>query len=318
MKTKFSLLALPIYLGIFLALAISACDNGGDNKEGDSSSSKKGGTSSSTPANVDNASIEWDGFEGEKIKDKFQIYGKIYTIGKDAYIVKVKFSPSGVVTYKDSEVKEPISVKTKEFKLGGDTWVDLTNAAIPCGNNQSVTIEACLTDDCKEPSRKSVTFDKDQSYCNSSSSETVQSSSSSKAVWKFGSPDTKDVGANKNIELGSGSFKLVGEDDFCSQPDIQVTGGRVQEISALCEDGCDDVEVGKAYSSETNYLGNKPPADSKVEGVFIGYDNGIHSSYYLVVIGSDKYLLAFDYGPSKDVSKWPKKCTIWKATESPY
>jgi len=318
MKTKFSLLAMPIFLGIVLTLAISACDNGGDNKDGDSSSSKKGGgASSSSQPDVDNASIEWDDFDGELIKGKFQIYGKIYTLGKDAYIVKVKFSPSGYVTYKDNIIKDPISsLKTKEFKLGGDTWVDMENTAISCGK-QSVTVEACLTDDCKEPSRKSLSFDKDQSYCNSSSSETVQSSSSSKAVWKFGPSETKEVRVNRDVELGSGSFKLIGDDVMEAQPTIQITGGRVQPVIALCDDECDDVEVGKAYPaySDSEHLGTKPPTQSSFEPVFIG---SIRSEFYLVVIGSDKFLLAFEAGPSGDVSKWPKKCIVWKATESPY
>jgi len=316
MKTKLSFLALPFCLGLVLAFMLSACDSGGGGNKDEKSSSSAGGGSNPTPSSEkDNASINWDPDPPEISisNDKLRIRGKIIAIGKEANIVKVKFSPSGWVEYDGS-----LTEATQTFILTGNTVVDLTNSAIPCGSKQNITIEACLTDDCKASSLRNVPFEKE---CAISSSETTApSSSSAKAVWKFGAPDTKEVRANKDVELGSGKFKLVGDDDMESQPAIQVTGGRVQSVIALCDDECDDVEVGKAYEAYSgrdseDHLGTEAPKGSSFEPVYIG---SIRSEFYLLVIGSDKYLLAFEAGPSGDVSKWPKKCIIWKATESPY
>jgi len=305
MKTKLSLLALPFCLGLVLTFAIAACSGGGDEPSGGNSSNSNGGggTSYSRPPDVDNDKV--------KFSDNFDVYvegnfvlmnGSVDGSAKD-HIVKLEFltnnAAQGWVTYNGSPVDGPvpgIDITTVSLRRA---QIDLTNDAIPCGTH-SLTIKACTQTDCAQ---KSKDFEKPKSLCPDLNSSASEPSSSSEAVWVFGSPHEGDFEYNKSLSIGSGSIKAVGEDEMDTQPDLVVTGGTIKLALGIDEDA--------GITENTSYPAKSiTPADV----------DGLQEEYYLIYLNDgDIYLIQFLRKGEGGMAwtKWPKKYIYWRAKEHP-
>jgi len=307
MKTKLSFLVLPLCLGMVVALVLAAC--GGES----SPSGPQSGASSSggyTPMSSDVTSSQVtisDNFGVELDYEIVRITGTIQAAKVDP-LVKVEFrvNGSGWVSYKGNPVTGaitfPVSDSVTLVRLS-DAEIDLNNPSIPCSTLLTIQVVAYPASGEDNRGSKSGTFEKPAYMCAISSSGT-EASSSSEAVWKFEAPHFEDVILNSAVNIGSGSFKLTGDDD--AQPDIEVTGGAIRRAESI--GGDDDVIPGKAYSVKN--LGSVVPSDTK--------EVLQNQEYYLIYLNNgDKYLLQFTKREGASWSSWPKKCTYWKATESP-
>jgi len=314
MKTKLSFLALPFCLGLVLTFVIAACSSGGG------SGPEPGKSSGSTGGPSLNLSSEQS---GEKIdfSDDFEVYvsnelvlmkGTIDATSKEP-IVRLEFitqngsSQPGWVKYKDDPVTGPLTVSTPFVKLN-DVEIDLNNESISCGSH-SITIKACTDPNCPagKVASRNGSFVKPEQMCVSSSSAGAPSSSS-EAVWVFGAPQSGDANYNSSITVGSGSVKLIGADEHDTQPDVEVSGGKIRRVDAV-ED--DDIVPGKPYSSKKGAFGSDPATSSNLQ------DEGLQQDdYYLIYLsGGDVYLIQFS---KKTIwPEYPKTYTIWRATEHP-
>jgi len=304
MKTKLSFLALPLCLGMVLTFVLAACDGGKDSPGDELSSGSGGGSVITNPSSeVKSDSIVFDdkSFGTDLSGDKMYITGKIYgTV--DLPIVKLEFKPNNLISYDDD-----IDLPATNVTLTGRVYIDLTSSSLSgCGTKQYIEIKACTDQNCKGYATKNVEYVRPDRYCAASSSSVTAASSSSKTVWKFGQITTVDVPYNTKVDIGSGSFKLSGDD---GQPDIEVTGGKIRLATALC--GSDDVEPGKEYSSEKSCLGSEVPTTNSLGG-----DLGVQmGEFYLIYYSDSKYLVQFEKKTSW--IDWPKKCNFWMATVSP-
>jgi hypothetical protein len=298
MKTKLYL-ALPC-LGLVLALVLAACggDSGTNNMGGPSSDS---GAPYAPSSEVKSDSVVIDGFGTELEGDRVSIVGKIFGTPANPIVI-VEFSPAN---WFSSE----ISLPTPTVTLGGRVYIDLDNPSITTCGKLPISVKACIDMACKTYSTKNSEFDRPQSYCNSSSSG-ADISSSSEAVWRFGeATPIADIPLNASISIGSGSFRLSGDD---GQPSITVTGGTVR-ATGLSMIGDDTPVPGTPYSSRENVLGSSVPTSS----VFGNDNEGVQNKDYLLIyFGSTIYLLRLE---AKSGSPWPtaKQGTYWLATEHP-
>ncbi|MDR2583625.1 MAG: hypothetical protein LBC75_09115 [Fibromonadaceae bacterium] len=315
MKTKFSFLALPLCLGFVLTLVLSACSTGNEPSGGGNSSSS--GAVYTPSSNVYNPGVvEIRGFELDQTtsSDKVYVSGKVEAT-KAEPIVRIEFKTggSGWVIFNDAPVTGPINLPGVTSVQLSDAKIDLTNPSIPCGTH-SLTVEACIDAKCSSDkmARDTKQFTKPETLCAISSSGEV--SSSSEAVWVFAPGQDENVPLNGTVQVGSGSFKLSGDD---GQPDMEVYGGKVRPVIAL---GADDVEPGKSYSSKESLLGSTPATEIKLSNIRCGGDPCVvqNGDYYLIYLdGGDKYLVQFKKAAGSSWPSWPKACTFWRATVSP-
>jgi len=311
MKTKLSFLALPSCLGMVLALALAACGGDSGNNHHD------GGTSSSTDVNLSSPvvseEVTFNNFSVGVESGMVRITGNISAAKADP-IVKVEFSIEGGssswFSYKGSPVTGPITYPVSDsvafFRLT-DVDIDLSNTSIPCGVSKPIAVRACSASG--KCSSEPGSFTKPNDMCPELLSSATQVSSSSEAVWKFGPPSPAiDVSSGVSIAIGTGYFKLSGDD---GQPDIEVENGKIRMVTTI---GADEIVPGTAYSSKENFLGSLPPTKSKLDG-----DDGLQNKeYYLIYLNDgSKYLLYFTAKGSAPWPSWPKSCTYWLATESP-
>ncbi|MCL1955686.1 MAG: hypothetical protein FWF63_00055 [Fibromonadales bacterium] len=317
MKTKLSFLALSLCLGIVLTFVLAACSTN-DPVQGSGSSSSAGATH--TPSsNVDNPGVvEIRNFELDATtsSDKIYISGKVEAT-KANPIVRIEFitTGSGWVSFDDKPVTGPITLPGVSSVQLSDARIDLMNPSIPCATHY-LTVKACIDEKCSAGkfTQESKQFTKPEMLCALSSSG-GEVSSSSEAVWVFAppSPDA-EVPLNGSVQVGSGSFKLSGDE---GQPDMEVFGGKVRPVVAL---GTDDVEPGKSYSSKESLLGSTPATAIKLSNIRCGGDPCVvqNGDYYLIYLdGGDKYLVQFKKAPGHTWPDWPKACTLWRATVSP-
>lgn len=307
MKTKLSYLALPLCWGVVLALVLAACsedknDSGGGG--GTSSPSSEPYRLSSEVAGNDSVSI--DGFGVDPESSRINITGTVYGTGVNP-IVKVEFSPASYFSY-ESELVLP----SPTVKLTGKVYIDLANPSLTQCGQFDITVKGCLDMACspgKYATRNSK-FERPASFCNSSSSEAMVSSSS-EVMWVFGSATPiPDVPMGQSVSIGTGSFRLDGDE---GQPNITVAGGTVR-ATGLGSMGEDDTPVaGKAYSSKENFLGSSVPTSSTYGNADEGVQN---KDYLLIYFGSTVYLLRLE---AKSGQPWPvaKQGTYWPATEHP-
>jgi len=307
MKTKLSFLALPLYVGLIFTFVLAACGGGSGGGESEvSSSSIVGGYTSSGSTNE--AIISVDEFYTEPgASGKINVLGVI-SATKAVPVVKVEFTTSWITA-----VDYGLPIKTVDLT---GTYIDLTNPAIPCGEHE-IGVKGCTDATCKVSAESAVAtanakFEKPQSYCNSSSSEAIPSSSS-EASWVFGAGTPGTAAVNVSQSIGPGSFKLTGDGVMDTQPGLEITGGTVRDLGLISMCGDDDVPVvGKPYPS-ASCLGNTVPTKPSLDPDF-----GVqHKGYYLIYFGSSApytiYLVRFEVLPPT----WPKNYTYWPVTEHP-
>jgi len=295
-------------LGLVLALAFVACSGGGGGGGDDpeKSSSSNGGGGYVPPEESPFIGLDVDISESGS---KVYILGSVEGTDNNP-IESVDFIPANWVNYTGSTTGVTVL-------LGGKTTIDLTNSAIPCKDDNKIQVKACVKVDgkvCKDCCATSEkTFKKPQSYCNSSSSTTVVSSSSV-AMWKFGNWALMDMpdGSAKTISGFGASILLESRlENGAYMPYIVVSNGELR-VTGLPEIGLfatDDgyPEVGKGY--ELKYL-EKNPENNILTG---------KGASYIVSSGSKKYLIRIEAknGDEGDFDLWPKQIRYWEVTESP-
>jgi len=300
MKTKLSLLALPLCLGLALTLALVACGSDGPTNSTPSSSS---GLPPPLSSEVSNPEVKIsDDFAVSVTYEIGDIIGKIDGSGNNP-ITKIEFTPSGWVQTRN------ITLPSPSINLTGKADIDLTNSSIQCGKPQTIQVQACAEKIC---SSKNATFEKPAYLCEPSSSSGA--SSSSEAGWRFGPPTNANIDKlNDDVNIGSaGSFILRSEDNNPKDgtPDMVVTGGKVRSVVSqnLISEKNGQIPT-TTYSAAD--LGKNVPASN------VSDEPATDESYFLVYFDNgDKYLVYFERGGSR-WSEWPKKCTYWKAIESP-
>jgi len=322
MKTKLSFLVLPLRskglvlalcLGVVLTtLALVAC---GDNSSPTGSGSGGSSSSYTAPPDRESQGVKIDGFDVTNYGKKVVISG-IVKASDPNLITKVTYSGVDISWIKRSDGQTgSISVNhAKTFDLSAD--IDLKNEAIKCDVKYTITVEARTSQD--SVTVKSDTFEKDPALCASqNSSGSGEVSSSSVAVWKFGSPSTGEILANTPVAIGSGSatFELVGENEIVKQPDLRISGGTVRFPEKF---GADFISPDSSYTTEK--LGSEPAVHSSLSD--IDPEMGVSGpDYYLVYLGekgSDGiYLLQFTKRENATFSSWPLKYTYWPAVEHP-
>ncbi len=310
MKAKLSFLALPLCLGLVITFVLAACssETTTDNSQGgNSSESSNNYLSSDVKAD---GTVDIYGFAVETSGSKVYISGNVEgSIEEPIVRVEVLGLQPSWISY-NSEGSNPKTYSPGVKTVSIDIELDLTQSSIECGKDYAVTLKACIDANCSAGkfATKSGTFKKDPAYfCATSSAGGTPLSSSSEISWVFGGPQFADVPVNTSIPLGSGSFKLTGDDQLEAQPVITVSGGTIRRAESL--GGDDDVVPGKAYSSRENVLGSKVPSGSTE-------DVQNQELYIVYLSGGNKYLLQFTKG-AESFASWPKKCTYWLATESP-
>jgi len=312
MKAKHSFLAPAFCLGLVITLVIAACssDNPSNPALPPDPNGPDGNTNYSSEAN------------GEVIG----ICETCFTISVDELSSKVTIRASATATQEEPVVVEELSINggdrswIKNITYNGqpnltpsktvvlEAEIDLKEPAIECGKKYDIQFKACQDEACSQPKRatKNSEFTKPSTIyaCQAAnSSGGPGASSSSEAVWVFAAPQTADVILGLDIPIGSGSFKLTGDND--TQPDLVVSGGTIRRATGI---GDDDVEPGKSYSSKYEVFGSEVPSGST--------EVAQEYQYYIIYFSDSKYLLLFSRIGDKWYN-WPKKCTYWKATESP-
>jgi len=308
MKTKFSFLAMALYLGLALAFVLSACGGGDDTPPPSTSSPSSAPYNPSSEVNND-STVKISNFGLTELGGKYYIAGLIQ--GSQAKpIVRLEFTTegSGWVSFggtPTNAINLPVPSRVVDLSNDGPTIIDLSNTAIDCNKQYSVTVKACIDATCSAGnfSTKNGTFTKtDPTYCASSSSGGGVSSSSELA-WVFGGLTTASVPQNTDVPIGASFVKLSGDD---TQPLLTVTGGAVRDLVG-CKTilaGADDPVVGKAYSAIE--LGNTSPTGST-------YNDLNENCYYLIYIGGDtRYLIRFKRSGDKWYN-WPKQVQYWQA-----
>lgn len=308
MKTKFSFLAQPLCLGLALAFILIACTSG-KTDEPDPSSTSGGGVSNVPPplsSAVEIPEVKFDGF-GVDATSQYEKVSLMGTANGSAAVPIVKVEFLGI---QSSWISFSPTLPSPIVKLA-NAVIDLSNSAIPCGTH-NIQVKACLDQGCsagKFGTSEVKTFEKPAYMCAVSSSS-ITLSSSSKTPWKFGQPTVAEVSLGESVSIGTGSFKLSGDD---TQPDIQVVGGKIRET--VVPDSDDGIVPGNAYSSEESPrgLGSTPPTSSDLGD--LGVQKG---DFYLIYLNSgDKYLVRFTPAGGVSWANWPKTCTYWLATQSP-
>jgi len=312
MKTKLSFLALPLCLGMVLALVLAACSDGGKSPNGPQPSlSSSGGVVYQPSSEVKNEQVVFSENFGVSVEFETVVLTGTISSPQTAPIVRLEFTTSqaGWVSYKGTLVNGPISVNTPLVKLN-DAEIDLKNPNIPCGVPQNLSVKACLDANCSpnKYSTRNGSFEKPAHLCAALSSSAGAPSSSSSAVWKFGQSTVVDALSGTPITIGTGSILLYG--DNSTQPDMKVTNGKIRRAGAI-ED--DDVIPGKAYSSDESVgLGTSIPTLDKLDG-----DDGLQNGEYYMVYLNDNSRYLVQFTPKTTWGAWPKTCTYWLATESP-
>jgi len=305
MKTKLSFLVLPLCLGLLLTFVLAACSDGNPApNDGTSSGSQNPNLSSSNvylPGEVD--FLEFTVVDGGS---KVYIDGTVEGTTEEP-IVKVEFITTNSGWISNNSLGENPKTFSPGYKaVTFSAEIDLNEPSIKCSDNpHTIKVMACNTKNkCATDSR---TFNKPDYLCALSSSGGAVSSSS-EAVWVFGSPQFADVPFNSPVTIGSGSVKMTGNE---GQPDIEVSNGKIRMPTSL---GVDDdvVSPGKSYSSKENALGSSVPTKSKLEG-----EDGLQNktNYLIYLNDGSKYIIYFE--AKTTWPEWPKKCTYWPATESP-
>jgi len=308
MKAKLSFLSLPLCLGfLVLTFALAACSGSSNNSSGGESSDSQGGVNYSS-AQASEGTIEIVRFEVQTSGEKVYITSTIEAT-KEEPIVKLEIQgiPANWISYSNLG---DFQSGAKTFTL--DAEIDLNEPSIKCSDNpHSVTVKACIDQGCGPQKFRfeTGTFNKPDYLCNALSSGSGISSSS-EAVWVFEAPQFSDISFDSPVTIGSGSIKATGNE---GQPDLEVSNGKIRFPTSLGTDD-DNVVAGKAYSSKVNALGSAVPSTSKL---YADDGEGMQNKgYYLVYLNDgSKYIVRFD--AKTNWPDWPKRCTYWRASESP-
>jgi len=312
MKTKLSLLVLPLSLCLGLALTVASC---GDNSPTGSKGNGGSGSSSSYSAPPDKPSegVKINGFDITSYTLYASITGTVQAVTPNL-ITKVTYSGVDASWISRADGKTgAISVdNAKVFDLTAE--IDFRNKAIGCDREYTVTIEARTSRD--SVTRESKTFKKPEALCaQQNSSGSGEPSSSSLASWKFGSPSTGEITAGTPVAIGSGSatFELLGDGEIVDQPDLKISGGNVRIPIALCGD--DNPTVGE-HSPDRQCLGSEKATQHSLSD--IGQERVSGPDYYLVYLDDGSiYLLQFTKRDGASWSNWPLKYIFWPATDYP-
>jgi hypothetical protein len=311
MKTKQFFLALPFCLGVVLTFMLAACPGGSDSpSDGESSSSANVPVSSAVIDTTGNIVITVE--PNVDLADaEVRLRGQVDA--GNLHIVSLRFIPDGWVKYNgaimSSEQTWAENDGPTNITLTSRTVIDLKQGNIPCGGI-SVSVEACtiLENGQRVSPQTPVFFTKPQSYCNSSSS--VEQSSSSEAVWKFGTLNSFEVLQSGTSKTGTGTIGSI--DITLDENDglkINLTNGKIQWLG-----GINDFEpttadtypvVGKAY----------PDSKFKDKESFATVLDIVNKDYYFVYSNdnSNKYLMRCEASSYT----WPKTVKYWPVTESP-
>jgi len=316
MKTKLSFLAFALCLGVALTFALSACDSGSGSKhEETSSSSKGGGDNFSSARESEQIRQSGFGFTVNTNSDKVELSGT-FSGSPDDPIKSLEFSPSGWVKYDGQVRNSVITMSVPSVNLSNkDTEVDLLNSSIDCGARQ-VKVTACAAKNGNEEncSEYIYRFEKPASYCVSSSSANILSSSS-QAMWKFGSKsgpvEVTETSQNSQKEIPGFSAKFTLKEievNTVDEMNMSISGGNIRWLNMnwVITFSGGYPEAGKPYPN--NILGiTESQSSMKVE---------LEEYYIISASGSDKYLVRVET-ESGNPGAWPKKVFYWKVDEGP-
>jgi len=335
MKTKLSFLALPsLCLGIVLTFVLAACSSdsssGSGNEPGTSSNS---GGGEKPPSSAVQGKLVISNLGVERRNSNSPIFDVIGIVegSTSAKVLKVEFhldkaSSNWIYDSDKQPVNSAINIDAPgalSFPLS-NYYIDLSSKDFGsyCGPLK-FWVKACADDKCAvDPTTSNtVEFQRDQSFCNpSSSSQTVQSSSSEAKRWKFGTATEVEIsGLDEWITISgtSLSFALLESD---GQPDLEVKGGAgLRKANTLC--GADDIEPGTYYDvkdskSGLECLGDAVGTKNKISLASPDDPSVSEGDYIFIYSGNNIYLLHFQKGADR-WRMWPKKCTYWKALENP-
>jgi hypothetical protein len=309
MKTKLSFLALPLCLGLVLAFALAAC--GGDSGNSPGASSSSGGAVFSPSSEVVSDNVYFDDTFGTYDGTTYgtvDIVGRIHGSVKSP-VVRLEFSPPGVVYYEGTLATGPITVSAPSIVLTGHAYIDLESPSLQTCGTVDFGVKACINESCSGEgavATKNGQFQRPQTFCNSSSSGEV--SSSSEVVWKFSAPNPVNFAQNANIQIGSAGYvKLSGDD---GQPDITVTNGKIREAGVGNYIGDEEYPTPGIGYPTTSFFGSAVPTASEAVAQ--------NRLYFLIYFSNnEKYLIRFEAKQGSNWFDWPKQGTYWQATESP-
>jgi len=197
-----------------------------------------------------------------------------------------------------------------------DVKIDFSNSSIPCGQRNTIWITVCY-DDCStgKTATENVSFTKDCAIYVSSSGGGTARSSSSEAIYKFGSKnDGKTAEKNETITIQgfSATFKLLEEDGTWGA--ISVNGGT---ISLVMHSFDPDLAVDPGPTANTPYPARDIP-------ITITTDRSATlqpSEYYLIVAdggtNAPRYLIRVRPKSSNDYTGWPRPVEYWEVKEWP-
>jgi len=328
-------LAPSLCLGLVITLVIAACSSDGGTKNPDPGPGPNGGYSSGSNTDAP-GEIIIKNFEVDNTGERWvEIRGSVEAAAADP-IVRVSYSISSPgklswILLDGNGLTGPITDVGTGVSFDLFARIDLkNNNEIPCGQDFYINVEA-YTKKGTHASRSDpkYKFSRPDVYCQLNSSGGGEQSSSSVAVWRFGPPADGQARAENSYTIpiggGSASFKLLGDGDIVDQPDLQMTGGTIKQVTPCNDDGTvtagtgGDVQVGTPYSSKESCLGSTRATATKVSQI-----DGLEGiqpkqDYYLVYLddNSGVYLLFFTVGDGGDLFSWPLKYIIWPATEKP-
>jgi len=311
MKTKFSLLALPLYAGVALVFALGACggDKGNGPKDKDSSSS-----SYVPPDGTKDENIELKNFKITKAADGKLIISGTFSASGDA-IANLKFDLPNLswISYKGQAIPSNGIITTGLGKnvslseMDNATEINLKNTSIPCGKH-SIIITACSDEartKCTNNAAKDydfeTEFEKPADYCATSSSDGGDVSSSSGTPWVFDIEKTLTIQKNTEQQIsGNVKFKIIDEES-CGAAGLKIemtgTSMQIKLFHGLTRDFVPEKD--KEYD------------DDKYNDLVDVPDRCIESGEpYLISSGSEKYLI-------KIPLPWPLNAKYWKVTKSP-
>jgi len=311
MKTKLSFLAFALCLGVALTFALSACDSGGGGSKSETSSSSKGGGDDKFSSARESEQIGKSGFDFyvNTGSDKVELSG-IFTGSPADHILKLEFSPSGWVKYDGQVRTSVINLDAVSINLSNkDTEVDLKNSDIDCGARK-VKVTACAAkigneENCSEHIYE---FEKPASYCASSSSANIASSSS--VMWRFGSKEGPiSVSENATKDIGSMRITLKEQEvNGTTECNASVSGGNIRYTNVNFNINFDDEGYPESNKQYPNSIFSRMESPSTSMLVDL-------AEYYLLVPSSgDKYLVRIE---GSTPSEWPKKIYYWKVEEGP-
>ena len=310
MKTKLAFFALPLSLGLVLAFVLAACESGGGGSPEPSSSS--GGTYTPSSAFVPDEisfpelQIEPDIMDANRLSINVSIIAAAATP-----ITKLEFKPSGIVSYTGPTTWSAEDGQTMLKLSGVNTWIDLTDASISCGENQGFEVIVCIATGATPPelcSNQPGSFNKPQSYCQSSSSAEEVSSSSSQVV-VFGSMTEIEVNKNVAASIGSASFTLRETDNGIN---IEFSSGTIRSS------GLANIADFENSSGEGAPMPGKEYPGNKLSGMGEPYTKieEMQSDFYYLIetITGERYLAWFRIFRTGEfpIDKWPKPVKYWR------